>query len=574
LLSALGGQDEQARAVARQLLPREGIGVVPRLLPLLASDKAGVREAAFNVLADLANEASAPGRAEDRKIMSGHLMTLLASNQPADLKIRGLRLIPIACPPDGDVSPVAALLADPELRERSREALEEIGTAPSRTALRDFLGKANPDFACALLNSLSRLHDEKSLDTIVAMLNNGPANVRVAAARALAWTGDPNYLKPVQKLADTAEPGLRAEPTDALLRLLDAMARRPAHRQAALAGYLTLLSSAQGQVKDGALAGLGRLGDSSAAPAILSAIEKSEPPTLSVGIAALAALTGADVTRALIDAYPGLPARTQAALLPILGSRRDPLVLTILKQSVHAPGGQHRLVALEALAETGLSEAMSFLAAEENQGDNSYRAQVKAIRTRAIERENARLRERISRGVGSDAGLLGELGIIGRWWVVGPFDLGENDQGWETSYIGEPNVSVVARYMAGKVRRQWKPVASHDSQGKIDLRATIADRDHCIGYAYAEIELDKATDAVLLLGVDDGEKVWVNGVKAFELFTRRGLQVDQDRVPVQLKAGTNTILLKIFQDTLGWEFCARIATDDGRQPVRFVQKAE
>jgi hypothetical protein len=248
--------------------------------------------------------------------------------------------------------------------------------------------------------------------------------------------------------------------------------------------------------------------------------------------------------------------------------------LTILEQSIHTPEGQHRLAALEALADTGLSQAMSFLAAEENKGDDAYRAQVKAIRTRAIDRENARLRERISRGVGSDAGLLGELGIIGRWWVVGPFDLGENDQGWETTYIGEPNVSVVARYMAGKVRRQWKPVVSHDSQGKIDLRATIADRDHCIGYAYAEIELDKATDAVLLLGVDDGEKVWVNGVKVFELFTRRGLQVDQDRVPVQLKAGTNTILLKIFQDTLGWEFCARIAKADGRQPVPFAQRAE
>ena len=44
-------------------------------------------------------------------------------------------------------------------------------------------------------------------------------------------------------------------------------------------------------------------------------------------------------------------------------------------------------------------------------------------------------------------------------------------------------------------------------------------------------------------------------VVVFERFTSRGLRHDQDRVPVKLKAGTNTILLKLYQDTLGWEFC-------------------
>src|SRR5262249_29556934 len=142
-----------------------------------------------------------------------------------------------------------------------------------------------------------------------------------------------------------------------------------------------------------------------------------------------------------------------------------------------------------------------------------------------------------------DTDLLGLLGIIGRWWVVGPFDLGDKNQGWDTSYIGEPSVNVVARYMTGKTRRQWKRVDSQDSHGKIDLRATVADRDNCIGYAYAEIELRKPADAVLLLGVDDSERIWVNGNKVFEQFMARGLVVDQDHVPVHLKSGTNTILL-------------------------------
>jgi HEAT repeat protein len=478
LLSALSGQDEHARALARQLLPREGVALVPKLLPLLSSDRAPVREAAFQVLADLANEASAPGRAADRQTVTAHLMTLLAAEQSPELKIRGLRLIPIACPADGDVAPVAALLGDARLRERAREALEEIGTAPSRKALRDFLGKADPDFDCALLNSLGRLHDREGIEKIAALLESGPVKVRNAAARALAWTGDPAFLKPVQKLTAEAGPSERAEANDALLRLLDAIGRHPDRHQAAVGGYLALLRSAKGQVKDGALAGLARIGDPAAGPTILQAIP-----------------------------------------------------------------------------------------------DEALRAEVKAIRARAVQPEPTSPLERMQRARRADTSLLGQLGVIGRWWVVGPFDLGEKEEGWQTRYIGEPDVNVVARYMAGKVRRQWKRVDSHDSQGRIDLRAAIADRDHCVGYALAEIQVDKPVEAVLLLGVDDGERVWVNGQQVFDLFTRRGLQVDQDRIPVKLKAGTNTILLKVFQDTLGWEFCARLVTPDGH-PLPFTQKVE
>jgi hypothetical protein len=49
--------------------------------------------------------------------------------------------------------------------------------------------------------------------------------------------------------------------------------------------------------------------------------------------------------------------------------------------------------------------------------------------------------------------------------------------------------------------------------------------------------------------------------------------IDQDRVPVRLKAGTNAILLKVYQNTQGWEFCVRIITPDGK-PLPLKQKAD
>jgi HEAT repeat protein len=577
LVAALGGKDDQARSLARQLLPREGIEVVPRLLPLLHREDAAVREAAFNVLADIANEASAPGRHADRAAMTAYLMRLLQPQEPASIKVHGLRLIPIVIPPDGVVDRVASLLADRDLRERAREALEEIDTPASRTALREQLSRedmalADPDFAAALLDSLGRIHDAESLELIARMTERSVPKVRAAAARALAWTGDPVHMKRIQSVVVAADPATRPDAHDALLRLLDAMAQEDKHRQVATAGYRELLASAQGPVKDGALAGLSRIGDASSVPAILAAIRDCQPPTLLVGMDALRALPGAEVSRALALAYPTLSARAQAALIPILGARRDPVVLPILKQAAHSELADRRNAALEALGDTGLTQALNFLAEEGKRGDDAHKARVQDILNRHAQRELEKRQRSLAEG-SRDTDLLGLLGIIGRWWVVGPFDLGDRNQGWDTSYIGEPNVSVVARYMAGKTRRQWKRVDSQDSHGKIDLRATIADRDDCIGYAYTEIELPKPANAVLLLGVDDSEKIWVNGEKVFELFRARGLVVDQDHVPVHLKAGANAILLKLYQNTQGWEFCVRVVTPDGR-PLAFTQKPE
>ncbi len=213
------------------------------------------------------------------------------------------------------------------------------------------------------------------------------------------------------------------------------------------------MASAQGPVKDGALAGLGRVADASCAPVILAAIRDAAPPTLLVGMHALRALPGEDATRALIDAYPKLPAPAQLALIPVLGARRDLLVLPVLEHLARSEQAETRKAALEALGDSDLPQAMNLLSAEAERGDEAQRAKVHEIIARHKLREIENRQHSLASGA-HDTDLLGLLGIIGRWWVVGPFNLGDKNQGWETSYIGEPNVNAVARYMSGKTRRQ------------------------------------------------------------------------------------------------------------------------
>lgn len=177
-----------------------------------------------------------------------------------------------------------------------------------------------------------------------------------------------------------------------------------------------------------------------------------------------------------------------------------------------------------------------------------------------------------------DAGAAGDyaamLGLITNWAVVGPFELGEDNAGWDKTYIGEPNdVSLTAKYMSGKRRLEWAAAPAPDERGVIDLHRAFGPGDHKVGYARVEIAVEKDTPAMLLLGVDDSERVWINGEKVHELFVARAIVPDQDAIPIQLKAGGNVILVKIWQNLMGWEFCARLTTPDGK-PLAFTQKGK
>jgi HEAT repeat protein len=667
LVAVIAGNDEKARADARQAFRHESIEAVPRLLPLLAKEDDRVWRAAFNILADFANSVSVPGREADRAAVTTELMTLVAPAQPEAVKIRGLRLLPLVVPDGYEVGPVAALLDSPELREKARAALRDIGTPEARTALRNYLKKADPEFQCAILDALGQLHDTASIAVFKDFTANQEPRLRVAAARALSWTGDPAYLAAVTQVAASADPATRSDAWDARLRLLNSIADKGGNWQLVVNEFQAMLQTDDSLLKQASLAGLGRIGDGSCVAPIFAAIKDADNPTWMIGIAALRSLQGVDVARALVTAYPDLPPNAQLEIIPVLGAKKHALVLPVLIDAAKSTDPAFRSAAFAALGATGLPEAMETLvtAARDGQGADKpaaaaalldladalrlenkpkqagpaylaalQSAQDKESRSRAltgitlcpvaeaydlvkkaasdkdlqepavqalvgiagvfakakqkdkaleayqtIQQLNPSMAaaQEVVKGMyalGAKVDLSGALGIVTSWWVVGPFDLGPENQGWNADYLNrEPHVNLKSSYPSGDKTVAWKHLLSDDPNGKIDLRANLADRDQCIGYAYTEITVKQDTDAVLRVGADDSEKIWVNGKKVYERFIARGLVVDQDKVSVKLTAGKNTILMKVWQNTLGWEFCMRIATPDGA-PVSFIQKTE
>lgn len=667
LIADLRGNDEIARANARQQLVRESpTDAVPKLLPLFAGDNQGVWWAAYNVIADMVSEVSAPGREAERSIVAADLMALLAPGQSPDVKRRVLRLLPLAVPQGMDVGRMAALLSDPDLREKARAALEELGTTQARAALRAFLPKAEPAFQCAILNSLATLQDADSLDAARTLAVGDNAAVRQAALRAFAWQGDPADLPLARHVAETVDNATRADAWDGYLRLLNAMEVRGGNWQVTTAAYMDLLHAHDSTIVSAALAGLGRIGDGSCVAPVLETAGKAEGSTFLIAMAALRSMQGIDVTRELVAACPNQPAPVQLALIPVLGGKKHPMTTAILKQAAESGDAATRMAGLTAFADAALPESLDVLTRFAQQSSDQEKAAArpgllqlasglqtshqmkeagrayallfalagdaerdlrsaaakglvacpaaegydaaKVLAADAASRDVAmrvllgvagalaeakqndraiELYELLSRmsppmeimqaaakgmaAAGAKVDLQGLLGTVTNWWVVGPFELGEQNKGWETAYIDEPNVNLAGRYMSGKRRIEWKSIVSKDPNGCIDLRVTIADRDLAIAYAYTEITVDAATDAVMLVGADDSERIWLNGEKVLDQFVARGLQPDQDRVPVKLKAGKNAVLLKVWQNNLQWKFCVRLTLPDGR-PVQFTQK--
>ena len=115
---------------------------------------------------------------------------------------------------------------------------------------------------------------------------------------------------------------------------------------------------------------------------------------------------------------------------------------------------------------------------------------------------------------------------------------------------------------------QWKFFQIHSKEDSIDLNdyfggfsnlsQTFGAKEYSVAYAYAEIQMTSAQKVKFGFGSDDSIKVWLNGQLIHERWTSRQLEFDSDKIDAELKAGTNTLLLKIQNGNGDWSFASRI----------------
>jgi hypothetical protein len=131
------------------------------------------------------------------------------------------------------------------------------------------------------------------------------------------------------------------------------------------------------------------------------------------------------------------------------------------------------------------------------------------------------------------------------WHIAGPFDNGQQDAGLDRVFGPEKSIDLSAGYPGKAGIVHWRKVKP-DDKGYVDLRAFHGkDSDNSVSYLYREIESPADQDATVLLGTDDGAKLWINGKLVHTNRNHQPAVPEAERVQVRLKKGRNKVLLKI-----------------------------
>lgn len=177
--------------------------------------------------------------------------------------------------------------------------------------------------------------------------------------------------------------------------------------------------------------------------------------------------------------------------------------------------------------------------------------------------------------LGQTVDLRATLGFMQEWQVIGPFD-NTGMKGLDVEFPPEKQVDLAAEVDGKKGKVRWTAAKAKDDYGMVDLNAACGKSKEVAAYAYREFNAESGRPAELRLGSENAWKLWVNGQLVFSRNEyHRGREIDQYRFPINLRAGRNTILVKVCQDaaveewTEEWQFQMRI-TDTLGTPLREV----
>jgi hypothetical protein len=106
----------------------------------------------------------------------------------------------------------------------------------------------------------------------------------------------------------------------------------------------------------------------------------------------------------------------------------------------------------------------------------------------------------------------------------------------------------------------------------VNLREPLGEAADAVAYAYTAFTVAAPLEVEFRGAADDNLTVWVNGRRAFGFEEyRNGVRLDRHRFKATLRAGVNTVLVKICQAPMdasntepNWEFMLRIVDATGK----------
>ena len=151
------------------------------------------------------------------------------------------------------------------------------------------------------------------------------------------------------------------------------------------------------------------------------------------------------------------------------------------------------------------------------------------------------------------------------WSIIGPFN-NPDGIGYNEVYIPEDamQIDMTAKYDGVDGQIGWQRRIDNTFDGFVDLEKIFGRKINWVmAYARTTVTVPDERKAQIRLGSDDQAKVWLNGEEVFTYSESRSAAMDQNTIPVTLKAGENSILVKICDEIGFWGFYLRLTDADG-----------
>ncbi len=151
------------------------------------------------------------------------------------------------------------------------------------------------------------------------------------------------------------------------------------------------------------------------------------------------------------------------------------------------------------------------------------------------------------------------------WSIIGPFN-NTDGIGYNKVYIpeGATQIDTAAKYDGVDGQISWQKRTDDTFDGFVDLNKIFGRKINWVtAYARTTVTAPDERKAQIHIGSDDQAKVWLNGEEVFAYSESRSAAMDQNAIPVTLKAGENRILIKTCDEIGFWGFYLRLTDTDG-----------
>lgn len=509
------------------------------------------------------------------------------SDKNADVRIAAYRLLGVV----GDGSSVmplaeaAAKVADRGEKDAARQALYRLKGQGITTAVEQGIRQTtgpnrNEEVAVELIRAVGERGIVSANAILLAAARDSSSRVAQESLRVLQTAVSGTDMPVITEL-------LAEKPSTAMENVVVAAAEKipdKNNRAAALLSRFDKLDSTEAKVSF--LRVMGRLGDVNSLDTIRRMWRASEDKAVSdAAFRAMADWPGSDFLDVMKQLATGNSDETQKVLafrayLRMLstgdGKTPDQSVEALAEAMKMTDRPQEQRLVLSAVGAYGTPKALQLAQTALNNPELKSEAQVavvsiceklmesepdtamEAISAVLSQTDNQRLQQqarRITRRFDN------RVGYIVAWKIAGPYTM--------TDKNGEALFDVAFAPETGDTGVQWQPMPISNVPDKpwlVNIGQVFEGTDR-VAYVRTVIQSPRDADAVFEIGSDDGVKVWLNGKLVHANNAARAVVQADDKVPVKMIQGENTILMKITQGSSDWGFCLKVTNPDG-SPMR------